>query len=64
VLAFGALFATAMALRATALTMPEHYFGWLGAAAAVWLVGVVVWSVFLLPKLWRAPAGPPQKTGA
>lgn len=59
VLVFGALFAAAMALRATALTMPEYYFGWLGAAAALWFLGAVVWAAFLLPKILRAPTGAP-----
>ena len=55
VLAFGALFAAAMGLRASAAVVPEHYFGWLGAAAALWLAGATVWAIFVLPKLWRAP---------
>jgi uncharacterized protein involved in response to NO len=58
VLVFGALFATAMGLRATALAVPQHYFGWLGAAAALWLAGATVWAGFLLPRLRRVPAGP------
>ena len=58
VLAFGALFMLAMALRVTALAVPNHYFGWLGTAAALWLLGATVWAVYLLPKLWRAPLAP------
>ena len=58
VLAFGALFAGAMVLRATATRMPEVYFGWLAAAAATWLAGAVVWAVFLVPKMWRPPIAP------
>ena len=57
VLAFGALFVAAMALRVTVQTVPAHYFGWLGAAAALWLAGAFVWALFLLPKLWDQPAG-------
>ncbi|MCC6557103.1 MAG: NnrS family protein [Polyangiaceae bacterium] len=55
VLAFGALFAVAMALRIGAIAVPQHYFGWLGAGAALWLLGAFVWSAFLLTRLWRAP---------
>ncbi len=55
VLVFGALFVIAMGLRATALVAPQHYFGWLGTAAALWLGGAVLWALFLLPRLWRAP---------
>ena len=55
VLAFGSLFAIAMVLRASAPAVPAHYFGWLGAAAALWLAGATLWALFLLPKLWRAP---------
>jgi uncharacterized protein involved in response to NO len=52
VVAFGALIVAAMGLRASALAVPALYFGWLGAAAAVWLAGATVWALFLLPKLW------------
>ncbi len=58
VLAFGALFAGAMILRATVTHVPEMYFGWLAAAAAAWLAGAVVWAVFLVPKMWRPPIAP------
>lgn len=58
VIAFGALFALAMGLRVSALAVPNHYFGWLGAAAALWLLGATVWAVYLLPKLWREPLAP------
>jgi uncharacterized protein involved in response to NO len=60
VLVFGLLFLVAAALRSTALLVPQIYFEWLGAAALVWLSGVTVWAVFLLPKMWRAPAVSPQ----
>jgi uncharacterized protein involved in response to NO len=56
VLAFGALFAAAMALRVSVTAVPEHYFGWLGTAASLWLAGAAAWAVLVLPKLWRAPA--------
>ena len=56
-LAFGALFAAAMLLRATLSRVPELYFGWMAAAAALWLAGAIVWAVFLVPKMWRAPIG-------
>jgi uncharacterized protein involved in response to NO len=56
-LAFGALFAAAMLLRATLARVPDLYFGWLAAAAALWLAGAIVWAVFLVPKMWRPPAG-------
>lgn len=56
-LAFGALFGAAMILRVTLARVPELYFGWLAAAAALWLAGAVVWAVFLLPRMWRPPAG-------
>jgi len=54
-IAFGALFAAAMILRATATHMPEVYFTWLAVAAGAWLAGAIVWAVFLVPKMWRAP---------
>jgi uncharacterized protein involved in response to NO len=56
VLAFGALFAAAMGLRVSVTAVPEHYFGWLGTAASLWLAGATAWAVLVLPKLWRAPA--------
>ncbi|MEP7125352.1 MAG: NnrS family protein [Byssovorax sp.] len=60
VLAFGALFAVAMVLRAGVTTMPEHYFGWLGLAASLWIAGATAWAILVLPKLWRAPDEPPR----
>lgn len=48
-----------MGLRAGALAVPARYFGFLGAAAAVWLAGALVWAVFLLPELWKEP--PPSQ---
>lgn len=62
-IAFGGLFTAAMLLRATLTRVPDMYFGWLAAAAAVWLAGAIVWAVFLVPKMWRAPLAP-EKTGA
>lgn len=56
-LAFGVLFATAMILRATATQMPDVYFGWLAAAAGIWLLGALVWAIFLVPKMWSPPIG-------
>lgn len=58
VIAFGALFLIAMAMRVTALLVPAIYFGWLGAAAALWLLACVIWAIYLLPKIVRAPEGP------
>lgn len=57
VITFGALFVTAMVLRATATRMPEVYLGWLAAAASVWLAGAIVWAAFLVPKMWTRPIG-------
>jgi uncharacterized protein involved in response to NO len=54
---FGALFVVAAGMRATAVTMPDVYFAWLGVAASIWLAGAVVWAAYLLPKMWRVPAG-------
>ena len=59
VLAFGALFAAAMAMRVSVTAVPEHYFGWLGVAASLWLAGATAWAILVLPRLWRAPAEPP-----
>ena len=60
VLAFGALFAAALAMRVSVNAVPEHYFGWLGAAASLWLAGATAWAFLVLPGLWRAPpAGEP-----
>ncbi len=56
-LAFGALFAAAMLLRATLSRVPDLYFGWMAAAAVLWLAGAIVWAVFLVPRMWRAPIG-------
>jgi uncharacterized protein involved in response to NO len=56
VLAFGALFAGAMAMRVSVTAVPEHYFGWLGTAASLWLAGATAWAVLVLPGLLRAPA--------
>lgn len=58
VLAFGALFGVAMGLRVTALSVPEHYFAWLGTAAALWLAGATVWALFLFPRLRRVLEAP------
>jgi uncharacterized protein involved in response to NO len=58
VIACGALFVAAAALRAVATAWIELYTTWLLAAASVWLVAAVVWSAFLLPKMWRAPLRP------
>jgi uncharacterized protein involved in response to NO len=55
VLAFGVLFAASMGLRVSVTAMPEHYFGWLGAAASLWLAGATTWAFLVIPKLWRAP---------
>jgi uncharacterized protein involved in response to NO len=60
VVVFGALLLAAAALRASALAVPALYFGWLGAAAAAWLAGALVWALFVLPKLMgRAEAERP-----
>lgn len=59
IIAFGALFLIAMVMRVTALLVPSIYFGWLGAAAALWLLACVIWAIYLLPKILRAPDGPP-----
>lgn len=56
-IAFGALFAAAMLLRATLARLPDLYFAWLAAGAALWLAGAVVWAVFLVPRMWRPPSG-------
>jgi uncharacterized protein involved in response to NO len=60
VIMFAALFVAAMALRVSAVLSPQRYFGWLGAGAALWLAGALVWTGFLLPRLWRAPLSPEQ----
>ena len=59
VLAFGALFAVAMGARVSVTAVPEHYFGWLGAAASLWLAGATAWAFLVLPRLWRAPVAEP-----
>lgn len=58
VLAFGVLFAAAMALRVSVTSAPEHYFGVLGTAATLWLAGATAWAFLVLPRLWRAPTEP------
>lgn len=57
---FGLLFVVAAGLRATALLVPQIYFGWLGVAALVWIAGVTVWAVYLLPKMGKVPPVSPQ----
>ncbi|MBK8255215.1 MAG: NnrS family protein [Polyangiaceae bacterium] len=57
VIAFGALFTTAMVLRTLLGRLPDLYFGWMAATAGVWLLGAIVWAVFLVPRMWRAPVG-------
>ncbi len=57
---FGLLFVVAAGLRATALLVPQIYFGWLGVAALVWIAGVTVWAVFLLPKMGKVPPVSPE----
>lgn len=54
---FGVLFVTAMLMRATATHAPEIYLGWIAAAAGIWLLGALVWAVFLVPKMWSPPIG-------
>jgi uncharacterized protein involved in response to NO len=53
VIAFGGLMIAAMVVRASALVVPAQYFGWLGAAAALWMAGAITWAAFLLPRLRR-----------
>jgi hypothetical protein len=45
-----------MAMRVSVTAVPEHYFGWLGTAASLWLAGATAWAVLVLPGLLRAPA--------
>ncbi len=55
VLGFGVLFVLALAARASATSVPEHYFGLLGLAAALWLAGATLWAAYLVPRMWRGP---------
>jgi uncharacterized protein involved in response to NO len=52
---FGALFAAAMLIRSVGTVLSSKYFELLGVAAALWLLGAIVWASYLLPKMWRAP---------
>jgi uncharacterized protein involved in response to NO len=52
---FGALFALAMLIRSIGTVLSSKYFELLGAAAAMWLVGAIVWAFYLVPKMWRPP---------
>jgi uncharacterized protein involved in response to NO len=52
---FGALFAAAMLIRSVGIVLSAQYFELLGLAAAMWLLGAVIWASYLLPKMWRAP---------
>ena len=54
---FGALFAAAMLIRSAGTVLSSKYFELLGAAAAMWLLGAIIWASYLLPKMWRAPLG-------
>jgi uncharacterized protein involved in response to NO len=55
VVGFGALFAAAMLIRSVGTVLSSKYFEVLGLAAAMWLLGAIVWASYLLPKMWRAP---------
>jgi uncharacterized protein involved in response to NO len=59
---FGALFATAMVIRAVGPVLSSSYFQVLGVAALTWLVAACVWAIYLLPKMWHAPlSGEPMQ---
>lgn len=45
-----------LAIRIISNFMAEHYFQWLGTAAAVWLVVGAGWLCFAVPKIVRIPA--------
>ena len=52
---YGALFLSAMILRAAADFDRPRYFVWLASAAALFLAGTIIWGMLVLPKLLRAP---------
>jgi uncharacterized protein involved in response to NO len=52
------LIAAAMLLRSLGTVVSSAYFELLGLAAATWLAGATVWAIYLLPKMWGAPARP------
>jgi uncharacterized protein involved in response to NO len=52
---FGVLFTAAMLIRSVGTVLSSKYFELLGLAAAMWLLGAIVWASYLLPKMWRAP---------
>lgn len=56
VVAFGLLFAAALAFRISAIGDPPNYFLWLGTAATSWLLGATAWAAFALPSMLRMPA--------
>ncbi len=46
----------ALAIRIAANFTAEHYFAWLGAVAAMWLVVGAGWLCFAVPKIMKIPA--------
>jgi uncharacterized protein involved in response to NO len=52
---FGALFGAAMLIRSAGTVLSSKYFELLGVAAAMWVLGAIIWASYLLPKMWRAP---------
>jgi uncharacterized protein involved in response to NO len=49
---FGSLFLIAMALRAMVDFDRSHFFLWLGASAAVFLMGTLFWAWLVVPRIW------------
>ena len=45
----------ALVFRVSADLFPAQYFNLLGKAAAIWLMGALIWFLFILPKVFRFP---------
>ena len=52
VVIFGLLFLIAMALRAMVDFDRSHFFLWIGASAAVFLLGTLFWAWLVFPRIW------------
>ena len=55
---FGSLFLLAMTTRVTADFLPEGYWVHLGGAAALWVLALLAWGIWLVPRVLRLP--PPE----
>jgi uncharacterized protein involved in response to NO len=60
---YGGLLLVAMVLRALVDFAPERFFTWIGASAALFLLGTIFWAWLVLPAMARAGDAPSAGTG-